>query len=125
MHLDLSLKSDLDTCRALGTKCVCEGGDLTTDFRKDCGKTSSSKDHKICTAYSHNSIIRPVRWAKLAMYCRFGYRTVSLIELKENPHRFSDLPTTLNTVPRAILLRIQLNDSRRSFSLNTMGCNIF
>ena len=34
--------------------------------------------------YSHHSIIRPVRWAELAvlaMYCRFGYRTVRLIEL--------------------------------------------
>ena len=36
--------------------------------------------------YSNNSINRTVRWAKLAvlaMYCRFGYRTVRLIELLE------------------------------------------
>ena len=36
--------------------------------------------------YSHNSIKRTVQWAELAvlaMYCRFDYRTVYLIELQE------------------------------------------
>ena len=43
----------------------------------------------------HHSIIRPVRWAELAvlaMYCRFGYHTVRLIELlgkKNSQNRLS------------------------------------